>query len=548
MSHQRKNAMLDNIKWISNETHVSNVEKPKSPLDTLRRMCKLADQANRDTNSALSNPRDTDSVPSSFRDTDSAPSSPQDHKGKRQLTLQEVAEEEEWLKSRPISKDDKPVEKLVIPDGPLPGGMRRGDAGAGTSGDRRIGQQLGNYQLERHLGAGAFGAVYLGKDILLDIPVAIKVLHEIDQSRLHAFIEEARIIAKLQHSHIVNVRYFGVDDGTPYLAMDFARHGTLEYRDGTRLPPEQVATYVMHIAKALEHAHSKNVIHRDIKPTNLLLEKKPNGKKKVLVGDFGLAKILQNTTFQNRQGRYTAGTPAYMAPEQWDGNPCKESDQYALGVVVYQWLSGHLPFEGPDIEAQHKRALPKPIARISQEIQNVVFCALKKDPTRRFKSVMEFAQAFKRACDAPASGQQAEASTSRAVRDQLAEIRRQDTIDKHYKAGEEHLKARRYKEARDDFIRVIALDGNHARAFARRGRAYLELRQFKEALDDFNQALDLQKNNLYALGHRGITYREMKQYEKARADFNQVLALGYSEPWIEDELNKLRQLIKGNRR
>src|SRR5206468_332589 len=104
-----------------------------------------------------------------------------------------------------------------------------------------------------------------------------------------------------------------------------------------------------------------------------------------------------------------------------------------------------------------------------------------------------------------------------------------------------HLNARRYEEARDDFNRVIALDGNHARAFARRGRAYLELKQFKEALADFNQAIDLEKNNLYALGHRGITYREMEQYKEALADFKRVRDLGHSCSWVRDQVRYLER-------
>jgi tetratricopeptide (TPR) repeat protein len=129
------------------------------------------------------------------------------------------------------------------------------------------------------------------------------------------------------------------------------------------------------------------------------------------------------------------------------------------------------------------------------------------------------------------------------IRDQVRDLERKKEIQRYYDSGEEHLKARRYKEARDDFDRVIALDGNHARAFARRGRAYLELRQFKEALADFNQALKLEKDNPYTLGHRGITYREMGQYEKALADFKRILALGHSQPWIRDQVRDLERQV-----
>jgi tetratricopeptide (TPR) repeat protein len=116
-------------------------------------------------------------------------------------------------------------------------------------------------------------------------------------------------------------------------------------------------------------------------------------------------------------------------------------------------------------------------------------------------------------------------------------------IKRYYDSGEEHMKAGRYKEARDDFTRVIALNEEYSGAFAYRGSAYLELGQFKEALADFNQALKLDKDNLYALGHRGITYREMGQYEKAWADFKRVLVLGHSRPWIRDQMRYLKPQV-----
>ncbi len=120
--------------------------------------------------------------------------------------------------------------------------------------------------------------------------------------------------------------------------------------------------------------------------------------------------------------------------------------------------------------------------------------------------------------------------------------KRKKEIQRCYKSGEEHLKARRYKEALADFTRVIDLGGNHSGVYAYRGRAYLELRQFKEALTDFDQALDLNKNNLYALGHRGIAYRELGQYEKALADFKRVLP-HHSCSWVRGNVRDLKRKI-----
>jgi serine/threonine protein kinase len=187
--------------------------------------------------------------------------------------------------------------------------------------------------------------------------------------------------------------------------MDYAPHGTLKetlkeaHRSGTRVPLKDIVTYVNQIADALYYAHSQGVIHRDIKPANLLLGKNADGEKKVLIGDFGLAKFIQDIPSRSTlEGMF--GTLAYQAPEHVRGRPCKKSDQYALGVVVYQCLSGRLPFWGTTEDEAIEKILasaPDPIPGISQEMQNVVFRALEKNPNKRFKNVMEFAQAFQRA-------------------------------------------------------------------------------------------------------------------------------------------------------
>jgi len=113
-------------------------------------------------------------------------------------------------------------------------------------------------------------------------------------------------------------------------------------------------------------------------------------------------------------------------------------------------------------------------------------------------------------------------------------------IEKYYASGKEHLEARRYPEALDDFTRVIALNKKYSGAFAYRGAVYLGMKQYDDALADFNQALDMDKKNLYAWAHRGVVHRKMGQYKKAQADFTRVRDLGYSKPWIEDELENLK--------
>src|SRR2546421_1156294 len=211
-----------------------------------------------------------------------------------------------------------------------------------------VGQQFGHYQLVRLLGSGAFAKVYLGEHRYLEVPAAIKILQvRMAGPEVHQhFRHEARTIARMQHSHIVRVLDSGIQDDTPYLVMDYLPHGTLRtlHPKGTQLPLEQVVTYVKQIAAALDYAHEHQVIHCDVKPENLLL----NAKHEVVLSDFGLA-IVQHMPDAQPCEQMT-GTPLYMAPEQIHCHPCAASDQYALGIVTYEWLAGMPPFSGMPFE------------------------------------------------------------------------------------------------------------------------------------------------------------------------------------------------------
>ena len=263
--------------------------------------------------------------------------------------------------------------------------------------EERIGQQLGNYRLVHLLGQGGFADVYLGEHIHLQTLAAVKVLQmRLVGSNLEQFRNEARTIASLIHPHIVRVLDFGVEDGVPFLVMEYAPHGTLRqaHPKGMCLSPIHVLPYINQIADALYYAHSRKLIHRDIKPENILL----GADGKILLSDFGLVQAVQNTTSQTT--KEMAGTIAYMAPEQINGKPRPASDQYALGVVVYEWLSGDRPFQGSifEIATQHMISTPRSlygnVPNISLEVEMVVFRALTKDPQQRFATVKEFARAF----------------------------------------------------------------------------------------------------------------------------------------------------------
>ncbi len=266
----------------------------------------------------------------------------------------------------------------------------------------RIGQQLGSYRLTRLLGLGGFAEVYLGEHILVSgKQAAIKVLkEEYTDAELHSFCKEAGTIFTLIHPLIVRVLDFGVEGRTPFLVMDYAPHGTLRQRhlEGAQVPLSAILRYTHQIAEALQYAHTAGIIHRDIKPENLLVGE----QDQILLSDFGIAIKAHRPISQTPQK--ISGTALYMAPEQCEGRACQASDQYALAVVVYEWLSGEPPFPGNDpisIALRHIQQPPPPLRprlpTLAPAVEQVVMQALAKNPNERFPSVQAFAAALEAA-------------------------------------------------------------------------------------------------------------------------------------------------------
>ncbi len=270
------------------------------------------------------------------------------------------------------------------------------------------GRQLGNYRLRHLLGRGGSADVYLGEHIHLGTLAAIKVLQvEIGSDNLNDFLREAKTIAHLLHPHIVRVLDFGIEGNMPFLVMDYAPNGTLRQRHPkeSRLPLTTIVAYVRQVAQALQYAHERKVIHRDVKPENMLL----GVNNEVLLSDFGISAIEQSTSIlitQKNLASNAAGTIFYMAPEQIEGKPHPASDQYALAIVVYEWLCGSRPFQGESLAVmyQHVHVPPPPlrekIPTISPAVEHVVLRALAKDPQQRFATIWAFAQALEQASQA----------------------------------------------------------------------------------------------------------------------------------------------------
>jgi WD40 repeat protein len=263
-----------------------------------------------------------------------------------------------------------------------------------------IGQQLGNYRLINLLGRGGFAEVYLGQHIRLRMQVAIKVLHtHLPPEEIEQFQREAETIANLVHPHIVRVFDFDVANGIPFLVMDNCPNGTLRQRHpkGERVQLPTIVSYIKQVADALQYAHENKFIHRDIKPENMLI----GHHNALLLSDFGIVATAHSTSSMSTQ--VPVGTIFYMAPEQIQAQARPASDQYALGIVVYEWLCGTRPFEGSytEIFAKHLMTPPPPlrekVSTLPPEVEQVVLIALAKDPHQRFATVQAFATALEQA-------------------------------------------------------------------------------------------------------------------------------------------------------
>lgn len=268
----------------------------------------------------------------------------------------------------------------------------------------RVGQNISNYRLARLIGHGGFADVYLGEHVYLKTLAAVKILHaRANDAEQPDILNEARTIAQLEHPNIVRLFEFGVDDGYPFLIMSYAARGSLRnyYPKGSRLPAAQVIEYTQQIASALDYAHKNKLIHRDVKPENMLIGQ----NEQMLLSDFGLVMMAQTSRSQSSSD--LAGTIAYMAPEQLRGRPRFASDQYALGVVVYEWLCGRRPFNGSfaEIASQQMMEAPPSLCEmepgLAPEVEQVVLKALAKNPGDRFESVGEFARALRDAYGSP---------------------------------------------------------------------------------------------------------------------------------------------------
>lgn len=272
--------------------------------------------------------------------------------------------------------------------------------------DALIGRQLANYRIERLIGRGGMAQVYYGTDVKLNRPVAIKILdarYRHIPTSARRFVQEASAISTWRHEHIIQVYYANDEDGLYYFAMEYIDGLDLaellrQYQaDGELMPAEDVIRIGQAVASALDYAHARGVVHRDVKPGNVLVSR----DNRVVLTDFGLAM----DTGQGSIGQIF-GTPHYIAPEQArrSADATSQSDLYSFGVVLYEMLTNHVPFDDltpTNLALQHITQPPPPPRTfnpvLSAEIEKILLKALSKDPTQRYTNGTELMDVLEKA-------------------------------------------------------------------------------------------------------------------------------------------------------
>jgi len=345
---------------------------------------------------------------------------------------------------------------------------------------------VGSYRLVAQLGSGAFGSVYLAQHaILTNRIVAIKIMHPEhlgSSQELLRFFTEAQILDKLKHPGILPIITVDIGEYGPYLVTEYASKGSLRNRlqkqSSKPMPIEEAIRILSQIGQALQHAHEQNIIHRDLKPENILF----NDKGEALLADFGVAAIVGTVSLKQTT---TAGTLAYMAPEQFQDMVCKESDQYALGCIAYELFTGHMPFVASNPATLiAKRLMEQPVAprqynpQLPTHIEQAILKALAKQRTDRYPNVSSFITAL----STPTSGLSREAKEL-----WMAELL---AITMMYPGNKGKI---------IDFCEgAIQVDPNFALAYFTKGVALNDLKRYAEALDAFERVIPVSYYHLRA--------------------------------------------------
>ena len=410
-------------------------------------------------------------------------------------------------------------------------------------------KKFGRYEIRKKLGRGGMGGVFLAYDPRLGREVAIKVIAgfvlDKNQSR-ERFNREAQVMAGLNHAAIVPIHDFGEQDGQPYLVMRLMRGGSLTdlLRKKGRFTLVEATELLERLAPALDMAHARGFVHRDLKPDNILLDQFAYPA----ITDFGLVKLL-SASMSTKSGRIM-GTPHYMSPEQARGDRDIDhrTDIYALGVILFQLLTGKWPYESDNAFGFIYRHNFEPIPQICDlnsdlppECQAVIECALAKEREDRYNSVREFVEALqalqvvKSPVTPPASavdylkrGHEAykQKNYELAIVEYSEALRLRPTYYNGYMSrGNVYYQSGEYGLAIADYEQALRITPDYMAAYYWCGRAKQEQGQLEQAINDYEQVLRINPKYVGAYYQRGLAQQEMGQLDLALADYEAALRI-----------------------
>ena len=268
----------------------------------------------------------------------------------------------------------------------------------------KIGEMISRYEIVGELGRGGMATVYKARDTTLGRLVAIKLILPGQQQTerfLKRFVREAKVLAQLSHPNILKVLDYGEYQGSPYLVTEFMPGGSLLDRMGRSMPAGEATALLLPVASALDHAHRQKIVHRDVKPQNILI----NESGQPMLADFGIAKLIDSDESQSLTGTGAlVGSPSYMAPEQVNGRAVTaRTDVYALGVIFFELVTGRKPFTAStpvEVSLKHlNEPIPKPrqiIRDLPHQAEQIIYKSMAKNPDDRYTDMMAFSNALEK--------------------------------------------------------------------------------------------------------------------------------------------------------
>jgi tetratricopeptide (TPR) repeat protein len=412
--------------------------------------------------------------------------------------------------------------------------------------DEYVGAEIGNYRVGAPIARGGFGTIYYGYHKVLPRSVAIKVLHTIylaSAKERDRFLQEAQLLEELQHHRclpvydagVLCVHDAGVDHEIPYLISKYAEHGSLRDRLKKAQGPlslQDVLAIVSQVAEALQYAHQRGIIHRDLKPENILFDEQDN----VLLADFGLAIVSQATSVQPVS---RAGTPGYMAPEQFEGIVSRRSDQYALGCITYELLTGHLPYSVSSDHpakpfASETAALLPPSTynpHIPPAFEHALLKSLERERKNRYNDIITFLNALQTSLTSSALAPNAPSHIT--LRDEeVSQLPLLSWIER----GKKLLQGQRFEEALEAYQQALHLDPRCEAALVGKAEALSHLKRYQEAFIAYEQAIALNAVSLPAHLGKAELLLDLKRYKEAYQAYVQIIRLAPNN--VEAHLGK----------